>query len=105
MARPSKMRNIPTEIPGVGWFPSKREAHRWMVLSLEQRAGEISGLRRQVPFPLHVNGVVIGKYVADFVYYRGDRQVVDDAKGVPTQLYKWKKKHFQAEYGISILES
>ena len=47
----------------------------------------------------------IGKYIADFEFYlpNGTR-VVEDAKGVRTALYRWKKRHVEAQYGITIVE-
>lgn len=30
--------------------------------------------------------------------------VVEDVKGFKTPLYKWKKKHVEAQYGITIRE-
>lgn len=55
----------------------------------------------------------IGEYVGDFQYEehglsaseneRWDR-VVEDVKGFSTPLYKWKRKHVEAQYGITIRE-
>jgi hypothetical protein len=30
--------------------------------------------------------------------------VVEDVKGFKTELYRWKKKHVEAQYGIEIVE-
>jgi hypothetical protein len=68
---------------------------------------EIRELRLQVPFPLKVGDVVIGDYVADFVYgtcTAPARTVVEDAKGIKTPLYRWKRKHFAVQYGMEIHE-
>jgi hypothetical protein len=51
--------------------------------------------------------VVVGSYICDFVYQTvpaGDT-IVEDVKGVRTDLYRWKRKHFEAEYGVTILET
>lgn len=97
-------------------FHSKLEANRWRELKLMQKAGEITELSRQVEFELtamprrqeiaKVHGfVVVGRYRADFTYFDKERRlVVEDAKGVRTALYSWKKKHFEIEYGIKITE-
>jgi hypothetical protein len=89
-------------------FASKREAERYAVLALMQAAGEIQALLCQVPYVLGVGCgkryTPIGKYVADFRYKRGDEWVVEDAKGFRTPLYRWKKRHFEAEYGLRIEE-
>jgi len=67
-----------------------------------------------------VNGELIGRYVADFVYrelgIRTDRswkphprpiRVVEDWKSPAsrTPLYEWKRKHLLAEHGIVISET
>ena len=41
---------------------------------------------------------------ADFVYIENGRKVVEDAKGVRTQLYQWKRRHFEIQYGMPITE-
>lgn len=91
-------------------FASKREAKRYGELRLLEREGRIWGLECQPRFILHVNGQKIGQYVADFQYFEymdgqvRDQRVVEDAKGMKTPLYSWKKRHLQAEYGIVIRE-
>lgn len=103
--RRHKFNAVPTEVDGVR-FDSKREARRWAELQLLQRAGQIHHLERQIAYPLHAGAQQpIGAYVADFSYVRADGHlVVEDAKGVRTPLYRWKKKHLAAEYGIAIVE-
>ncbi len=89
-------------------FPSKREANRWYELSMLEKAKEIRLLGRQVRFPLEVMGIVIGHYVADFVYQEHVGTTwkwrVEDAKGWKTEMYRWKKKHFEAQYQRPIIE-
>jgi Protein of unknown function (DUF1064) len=105
-AKPSKYRAKPTEVDGIR-FASGREAARWMVLKTLERTGEISDLRRQVSFPLHVAGVKICTYYADFLYKNQEGIcVVEDAKAKPTStaVYRLKKKMLAAEYGIQIVE-
>jgi hypothetical protein len=93
----------PTTVDGFR-FASKAEARRYVVLRTLERGGVITHLRRQVRFPLHVQGQQIGHYVADFVYRAGGgEEVVEDVKGVETQLFRWKARHFLAEYGREIL--
>ena len=86
-------------------FHSKREARRYQDLQLLERAGRIHSLRLQVPYPLEVDGEQIGKYVADFVYFENDEEVIEDSKGVRTPLYRWKAKHFHAQYKRKIKET
>ena len=99
----SKYGAQPTVVDGIR-FASKREATRYGELSLMQTVGEIAGLVLQPAFDLHVNGVRVCKYVADFTYQRGEAVVVEDAKGVKTAVYKLKKRMVEAEYGITVVE-
>jgi len=99
----SKYRNRKTKCDGF-LFDSAKEAKRWMLLKAMQEAGEISGLQRQVRFPLIVNGIKICVYIADFVYYSQAKQVVEDAKGMKTALYRLKKKLMLAILDIVIKE-
>ena len=108
-------------------FASVREVKRWMILLVLERAGEIHHLKRQVWVPLHApGGGTVGHYVADFVYatqeveitdahFRQSKRgvyhllsipphtVIEDAKGVKTEMFKWKARHFKAEYGQDIV--
>ena len=76
-----------------------------------ERAGIISDLTRQVRFELIPAVKEGGKvkqratsYIADFVYKQGGQQIVEDAKGVRTEVYKLKKKLMLWRYGIEIKE-
>jgi hypothetical protein len=95
----SKFLNVRTEIDGLK-FDSKKEAARWLELELLQKAGKISNLKRQVPFELNVNGIKIGKLVLDFTYTENGKTVYEDVKSKPTMtpIFKWKAKHFKAQY-------
>lgn len=87
-----------------------------------EKAGEIWDLELQPKFPLSVpstTGTVmgaakalagtfqgrIGEYRGDFAYHDKSGRVVEDVKGMKTPLYRWKKKHVEAQYGITILET
>jgi hypothetical protein len=90
-------------------FASKKEAKRYADLKLLQKAGEIARLEIQPVYPLHAWGVEkrqIGKYIADFRYFdkRAGLNVIEDVKGVKTPVYRLKKKHVEAQYGIQITE-
>ena len=109
LARGNKFGAIKTIVDGIT-FDSKWEAERYQQLQLRVKAGDIVGLRLQVPYPCMVvepDGciVTIGKYLADFVYtdINGIR-VIEDTKGKSTDMFRWKKKHVEAQYGIEILE-
>ena len=91
---------------------SKKEARRLNRLLAMQAAGEIADLRMQVPFELipfqrAPSGAGFRKcvYIADFVYMQDGRQIVEDAKGEKTDVYKIKKKLMLYKYGIEIKES
>lgn len=103
----SKYRAIPTVVDGVR-FASKAEAKRYGELKLLERAGQVRGLLLQPAFVLHAvregRLVAVGKYVADFAYQKDGALVYEDVKGMRTPLYRWKKKHVEAEYGIQIQE-
>lgn len=87
-------------------FDSKKEAARWNQLVLLERAGVIQGLRRQVPFVLidkSAHGRAI-KYVADFSYMQDGVEIVEDAKGYRTEVYKLKRRMMAERYGIIVKE-
>lgn len=98
-----KYRNQPVMVSGHR-FDSKLEARRFEDLRLLQKAGAISKLEVHKHWDLHVNNIQIGYYEADFTYQEGGKTVIEDAKGFMTPLYRWKKKHVLAEYGIEIRE-
>ncbi|MDX1902124.1 MAG: DUF1064 domain-containing protein [Gammaproteobacteria bacterium] len=108
----SKYGNKITEFDGMK-FASKHEVKRFAELRLMERAGLIRKLKQQVPFELIVGIIKIGTYIADHVYEQKIYDctthnlwvpVVEDAKGVRTDVYKIKKKLMQAIYGIEIKE-
>lgn len=87
-----------------GWFDSKAELKRWFELKILERGGLITGLKRQVAYPIVVNGKDICKYVADFVYHERGKLVCEDVKGVRTAVYNLKKKLIEACYDFTITE-
>ncbi len=100
---PSKYRSIRTTVDGIS-FASRREANRYAELRIELLAGDIEDLVLQKPFSLDVNGIHICDYVADFVYQRNGRPIVEDAKGKRLELYRIKKLLMRAIYEIEIVE-
>jgi len=106
-ARRSKYGNTRTDVDGLT-FDSKAEANRYCVLRLLEKAGQIRDVRRQVPYRLDVNGMMIATYRADFVYFdvRLGRDVVEDVKsdGTRTPEYKLKRKLMLACHSIEIVE-
>ncbi len=100
----SKYRNKQTTVDGLK-FPSRKEAGRWVELSRQQAAGLISDLKRQVRFPIRINGLLVCTYVADFVYLEAGAVIVEDCKGFRTPIYKLKAKLVKAALGITIRET
>jgi hypothetical protein len=96
--RSNKFGAVATFVDGVR-FDSKAEAGRWHTLRMLAMAGEILSLERQVVFPLLVNGVAIGRYIADFVYTKTNsgQRVIEDVKGHQTELFKRSAKHMAAQ--------
>lgn len=91
-----------------GRFDSIKEWNRWRELKLLERAGQISELRRQVSFELipKQDGERACHYIADFVYLDDQgKTVVEDCKGMRTDLYRLKKKLFQWRYDMKIKET
>ena len=121
----SKYHSKKTVVDGIT-FDSKKEARRWQELKLLEQAGEISDLRRQVPYeliPKQTEKVVrystkTGKrlqdgektleravyYVADMVYTRDGKTIVEDTKGFRTQEYILKRKLMLYRYSIKVRE-
>lgn len=124
--RRSKYGNRKTVVDGIT-FDSKKEANRFRELQLLERAGKITALQRQVKYVLiptqrefsneiykkgahqgHFKpGKVLEKecsYIADFAYIQDGAYVVEDTKGVRTEVYKIKRKLMLERYGIQIKE-
>ena len=93
-------------------FDSIKEKNRYMILKLYERSGVIKELELQKSFELlpkfTINGkkVRATKYICDFYYYDNNRKkyVVEDVKGIKTDVYKLKKKMFEYKYKIEIEE-
>lgn len=116
-AKRSKYGAVKTTVDGIV-FDSKKEAQRYHELRLREKAGEIRGLQLQPEFSLntwhgdHSEAPKVGVYRGDFKYDEkqpdGDGNgwlpIVEDVKGFKTPLYRWKKKHVEAQYGIQIKE-
>ena len=106
-SKPSKYLARKTTTPDGITHDSQREAARWVHLQTQQRAGLISGLRRQVRFPIIINGHRVCAYVADFCYLSAGQEVVEDVKSPITRklpAYRLKVKLMLAVHGITISE-
>jgi hypothetical protein len=115
-AKPSKYRNVKTVVDGIV-FDSKREAQYWHELTLREKAGDITGLMRQVEYGLACPvqyrlpegeenlPALVSTYRADFVYTDkcGVKHIVD-AKGKRTAMYILKAKWMLLQYGVTVEE-
>lgn len=102
-----KYGNIPTVVNGER-FDSKKEAARFVELTLLQRAGAISDLKRGTRYEFYHNEVKIGSYKPDFIYTENGQQIIEDVKGgsaTKTQAYMMRKKMMKAFFGIDVRES
>ena len=117
----SKYKNKKVMVDGI-WFDSKKEANRFRELRLLESAGLIKDLDYQVKFVLipaqrepdtvgPKGGTHKGKlierecaYVADFVYQKDGKTIVEDTKGFRTADYKIKRKLMLYVHGIRIKE-
>ena len=91
------------------FFPSKAEADRYEQLREMEQSGKITELEVHPRYPLKVNNVPVGVYIADFSYrikphQLGSRVIIEDVKGVITQLYALKRRLAEALYPIKIFE-
>ena len=92
----SKYGSKRVEVDGIK-YDSKIEARRGIELIAKERIGEIAHLQHHVVFPLYVNGIKIGSYEADFVYWTGNVRTIEDVKGVQTDVFRLKSKHMAAQ--------
>ena len=92
-------------------FDSQREAKRYEELKQREAAGKIAQLELQPRFELQpafrYRGEAVRKieYVADFRYldYERGGLVVEDVKGMKTDVYRLKRKLFLAKYGDGVI--
>nr|UVN01006.1 MAG: protein of unknown function DUF1064 [Bacteriophage sp.] len=106
----SKFHAQKTTVDGIT-FDSRKEADRYLVLKGMEEDGTIEDLQRQVRYELVPAFDVDGRhyrpvfYVADFVYVEDGKEVVEDVKGMRTDVYRLKSKLFARRYGKVIRET
>ena len=99
----NKYKNKKTQID-MYVFDSAKEAKRYKELKLLEQAGEISNLVLQPRFLLQEgfkkNGKTYRKieYIADFQYNENGKTIVEDVKGLQTDVFKTKHKLFEKKY-------
>lgn len=105
----SKYKNRKVTIDGIQ-FDSLKEGDRYIELKLLQKAGKIQNLELQPKFELVPKYTIGGRsirkmeYVADFKYIENGKVVIEDVKGMKTEVYKIKKKLFEFQYDIEVKE-
>ena len=115
----TKYKNRKTVYRGIT-FDSEAEARRYAELLALSNAGVITNLRRQVKYRLIPTQKLIepkkdcgGRmrhseypvdYVADFVYEKDGKTIVEDVKGKATDEYVIKRKLMLYVHGIQITE-
>lgn len=99
----NKYRNKKTQI-GMYVFDSISESKRYKELALLEQAGQIKGLELQPKFLLQEgfkkNGKTFRKieYIADFMYIENGKVIIEDVKGMETDVFKLKRKMFEYKY-------
>jgi len=99
-------------------FDSAKEWRRNQELETLQRAGEISELKRQVPFVLMPSYTISDettrqgfrtvreiRYIADFTYRLKDgTRIIEDVKGMQTDVFKIKRKLLEKKIALGVIE-
>lgn len=94
-------------------FHSQREATRYGELKLLEKAGRIWELELQPSFELRahidnwqtavrLSSNVVGEYRADFRYKDRSGDVIEEVKGYDYPLGRWKRKHCEIQYGVTV---
>lgn len=85
-------------------FDSIQESRRYKELKLLLKAKEIQDLELQPHFLLQESFKKNGKtyrkieYIADFKYKENGKTIVEDVKGMQTDIFKLKHKLFEKKY-------
>lgn len=111
-----KYRNQKVEDASGVKHDSRKEARRWAELQAMQEAGQISELKRQVPFVLAPSVRLDGekrmkpaiRYIADFTFIENGSLVVMDVKSAATRrlpAYRLKRHLLATVHGLQIREA
>ena len=99
----SKYRNKKTQVD-MYVFDSIAESKRYKELALLEQAKQIKELKLQPKFLLQEgfrkNGKTYRKieYIADFMYIENGKVIIEDVKGMETDVFKLKRKLFEYKY-------
>ncbi|RKZ75172.1 MAG: hypothetical protein DRR19_29510 [Candidatus Parabeggiatoa sp. nov. 1] len=102
-SRRNKYHAVKTMIDGLT-FDSKKEATRYRELKLLEKQGLITDLKLQPAYLLQEGFRYAGKmvrsvqYFADFEYKQNGKIIVEDTKGMETDVFKLKRKLFWFRY-------
>ena len=104
-----KYGNKKTEFGGL-MFDSKAEVRRWVELSLLVRAGKIGRVELHPVYVLAPSVKFIGaarakpelRYSADFAYTENGKMIVEDVKGVETDVFRIKRHLMKWLHGIDV---
>jgi hypothetical protein len=103
----SKYNSKKTIVDGIT-FDSIKESRRYSELKILKIAGEVDNFNLQPAFLLQEgfkrkDGKKIREiwYIADFeVWYKDGRREIEDVKGMETEVFKIKRKLFEAKYDL-----
>ncbi len=95
----------PESKEGFRQLHSLKEARRYIELRLLEKAGSIRDLSTQVNFPLKINGKLVCSIRPDFIYWDIEKniEVIEDTKGFATEIWKLRRKLFEALTGKKII--
>jgi hypothetical protein len=99
----SKYRNQKTVVDGIT-FDSKREAAYYGELKQREKAGEVYEVQLQPAFKFVHNGVLIGTYRGDFLFYDAiaKRTRLVDVKGFATREFQKNRRLMRAFHKIEV---
>lgn len=93
------------------WFASAAEADRYEQLKLMIETGKISRLELQPIYAVTLDGFPICTYRGDFRYLKHSEPgggvsalILEDVKGMVTDVYRIKKKLVEAKFKVKIHE-
>ena len=107
----SKYKNKKVKVDNIV-FDSIKESNRYKELKYLENAGLIKELVLQPKYELQPKFKYEGKtvrkieYIADFKYIdiKTNKEVVEDVKGIKTEVYRLKKKMMLYKYNIDVKE-
>lgn len=102
-AKKNKYGAIPTTLDGIR-FASKREASYYAELKRRADLGEVYEVQLQPRFSFVHNGVLIGTYKPDFMFWDAiaHRNRVVDVKGVETREFRTNLRMMRAFHKIEV---